>query len=66
MGLAANTDSHTYEEDASVDDNEVEAELQEKQEEASVGQCEGSSRDPHRFTERERSLRTEEKRCSNL
>jgi hypothetical protein len=35
MELAADTDSDEYEEDSGVDDNEVEAELQE---EASVGE----------------------------
>jgi hypothetical protein len=46
-----------HEEDRSVEDNEVEAELQEKQEETSVAEMNwelqqhaGSSRDAHRFT----------------
>jgi hypothetical protein len=58
--LVANTDSRACEEDDSVEDNEIEAKLKEEQEEASIGQCEGSSKDPHRFTGCERSLRKSE------
>jgi hypothetical protein len=38
MELAADTDSDAYKKDRNVQDNEAEAELQEKQEEASVGE----------------------------
>jgi hypothetical protein len=38
MELAANTASDAYEEDSNLEDNEVEAEMQEEQEEASVGE----------------------------
>jgi hypothetical protein len=38
MELAADIDSVAYEEDISVEHNEVEAELQEEQEEAGVGE----------------------------
>jgi hypothetical protein len=66
--LAAGTDSDAYKEDSSMEDNEVEAELQEEQEEASVGeklswgleQCAGSNGDAHRFTGHERGLRKSE------
>jgi hypothetical protein len=61
MQLAADTDSDSYEKDSSVEDNE--AELQEEQEAASVGeesnwgltQYAGSNRDIQRITEYEKS-----------
>jgi hypothetical protein len=74
MELAADTDSDAYEEDSCVEDNEVEAELQEEQEEAIVGeksnwrlqQNAGSSRNAHRCTGHERGLRKSEALIINM
>jgi hypothetical protein len=65
MELAAEIDSDVYKKDSSAEDNEVEEELQEEQEEASVcvksnwglKQCARISRDVHRFTRHEKGLR---------
>jgi hypothetical protein len=66
--FAADTGLDAYEEDSSVEDNEIEAELQDKQDEASVGeksywglqQCVGSSSDAQIFAGHERGLRKSE------